>query len=108
MIATPVLLNALATPKLVEDMLARLGKLPAAKRRHIERMYKLSYYFGELVIATRETRRGTEVVAAGSMKEVAESLNRLPRKQAETALISSPDHIDVHIVGLPRAPRAVS
>ena len=108
MTTTRVMLDKLATPKLVGDMLARLGSLSASARRDTERLYKLSYYYGGLVVAVREAADGTEVVFSGPIEEVAEGIARLSREQAESLLIFSPDPLEVHLAGLPRAECAVS
>ena len=100
-----VLLGRLTTPKLVADMLDRLGELSPTAFRGCERVYKLSYYFGGLVVATRETDDGTEIVFSGPIEEVAEGVKRLSRAEAESLLIFSPDLLEVHLAGLPRAER---
>src|SRR5690242_9277288 len=48
MMADATILETLDTPQLIHDMLGRLSKFKAAALRRMERVYKLSYYYGGL------------------------------------------------------------
>jgi hypothetical protein len=102
------MLDSLETPKLVRDMLARLGKCSPATLERAKREYKLSYYYGGLVIAGLDTPGGLAVVFSGSANEVAAAIKPLPRNQVEQLIFSTPDPIEVHIANLPQVECALS
>lgn len=70
--------DRLPTPPLVADMLARLGDRPAAERAEAEREFKLSCYYGGMMVAGEQTPDGLVVVASGPMEEVGAALRDLP------------------------------
>lgn len=102
MIGDMTTLDSLETPKLVRDMLARLGTYPSATLERAEREYKLSYYFGGLLVAGLEGSGGFAIVLSGPPTEVAAAAEQLPRDQIERLLFFTPDPIEVHIANLPQ------
>lgn len=108
MMAEATILEALETPQLVREMLGRLATFSPTALRRVEREYKLSYYYGGLVIAGRETSAGFAVVFSGPAAEVAAATGQLPREQAEQLTISTPDPIEVHLANLPQVECALS
>jgi hypothetical protein len=96
--------DRLQTPQLVTDMLDRLG--PDVDRAHWEVEFKLSYYYGGLLVAAERGRDGLRVVASGPAAEVGAVLDSLPPGAADRLVILTPDPLADHLASLPRVREA--
>jgi len=103
---TAVNFDRLPTPRLVTDMLDRLG--PTSDRVYWETEFKLSYYYGGLLVAAERGRDGLLVVASGPAAEVGAVLDRLPPGSADRLVILTPDPLTDHLASLPRTREAVA
>lgn len=100
-------LKELETPQVIHALLKRQGRLPAEARDHLERHLKLSYYFGGLNVAAKETDQGLAVVASGPGREVRAALDALKKKDREGVTILFPETWEEMFAGFcqPTGPR---
>lgn len=80
--------DALETPHVIREMLARLPKLSESRLKEFEREFKLSYHFEGLTVALIPTKDGPAVVASGPDHEVYDVLDTLsPDQKAMVTLV---------------------
>jgi len=90
---------------LVTDMMARVEALAAegltaADRARWERHFKLSYYYGGLMVAAVVTPARLTVVASGPADEVGKVLRGMTRVEVEQLTMLFPDPLDAVISDL--------
>lgn len=84
------ILEKIATPPAVESLIAEMGIADPNRCVRTERNYKLSYYFGGMDVACRDTPGGTLIVASGPSNEVAEKLRTIPDGELDSIYLERP------------------
>ncbi len=98
---TTMLIDDKETPKLVSEMIERYPRVvEGSERIELERTFKLSYYFGGLVVALKSTRQGPAIAYSGPVEEVARAMSKLTRRESEQLTVVMPDPIEDHVQGL--------
>lgn len=93
------IVEQMETPDLIREILGLLPDVTPERLPRVERMFKLSYYFGGQIVLTRETPAGLEVVAEGP--EVTTVLAQLTQEEVNQCLLSIPDEFDDLLIALP-------
>lgn len=95
------IVEQMETPELIREILGLLPNVPPERRPGVERMFKLSYYFGGFAILSRETPAGLEILASGPVEEVIPVLRSVPEEEQEQWILSYPDPFEDLTIALP-------
>lgn len=93
------IVEQMETPDLIREIIGLLPNVSPERLPGVERMFKLSYYFGGLTILSRETPDGLEILASDS--DVAAVLEQMSQAEIDQCLLSIPDEFEDLLIALP-------
>lgn len=94
------LLENKRTPKVIRELVKRAEPLSKEERLHLERELKLSWYFGGLNVACKETEAGLAIVASGPGSEVRDVLHRLSKEERAEVTVIFPETFEVQVAAI--------